>query len=373
MQIPNISLAYHVSETKPVIEGAILRKVQELENGWLKLKLQTRQGTKDLIAAKDAVFFTSYSMPAKQTTSGYGAFLKKKLANKKIQSFKQKGFDRILVVEFESHFLVFELFAKGNIVLTDKNMQIVSAYRKEQWKDRAIKKGSEYRFPSSKGISPAETDFKKLSKILEKSSSDLVRTIVKEINIAPAFAEEACSLAGLKKTKAAKESKPGEIKALAAAIKELYGVTPEKSSPLIVEKEGQKLLLPFPLKTAQGQETGFKTLNQAIDQAYSKQFSQKKNAPEQEAFKKRQAELQKAMEKQKQALESLNQKKEQNSEKAKAVYRNYTALFELFQSIKEEQSQKTPEKEIMYKMKKRFPFLKSLDLKNRKIVVSLQK
>jgi len=140
MQIPNLSLAYLVAELKPLLDGSILRKVQELDNSWLKMRFQTKQGTKDLIAAPDAVFLTSYSMPAKQTTSGYGAFLRKKLANKKVLALEQHGFDRILVMELEGFFLIFELFAKGNVILTDEKKTILSAFRKEQWKDR--KKGN---------------------------------------------------------------------------------------------------------------------------------------------------------------------------------------------------------------------------------------
>ena len=82
MEIPNISLAYLVAELKPVLDSSILRKVQELPNGWLKFKFQTRQGTKDLVASPNAFFITSYSLPAKQQSSGFGAFLKKHLANK---------------------------------------------------------------------------------------------------------------------------------------------------------------------------------------------------------------------------------------------------------------------------------------------------
>jgi predicted ribosome quality control (RQC) complex YloA/Tae2 family protein len=372
MQIPNLSLAYLVAELKPVIEGSILRKVQELENGWLKLKFQTRSGTKDLVAASDALFFTSYSMPAKQTSSGYGAFLKKRLANKKVSSFSQKGFDRIILMEFEGLCLSFELFAKGNIILFDGKNEIIAAYRKEQWKDRAIKKGSEYRFPSSKGLNPGDIDAETLSAIMEKSGLDTVRTLVKEVNIAPILAEEACLNAGLEKLKPAKEAKKQETKALAGAIKELYTVKPEKSGPFLAEKDGQEILLPFQLKTRLSGKQ-FNSINQALDESHSKQFAQKKASPKEKAFEKKQAELEKAMQRQEIALESLQQKISQNSEKAEAIYQNYALLFELKQALEKELEQKAPEKEVMYKLKKRFPFLLSIDFKARKVTVSLKK
>ena len=135
MQIPNITLAYQVAGLKQVVEGSMLRKVQELENNWIKLKLQTKQGTKDLILTPNALFIAMHSMHARQNTSGYGALLRKHLQNKRILSFAQHGFDRIIVLEFQEYFLIVELFAKGNIVLADKEKKIISAYRKESWKD----------------------------------------------------------------------------------------------------------------------------------------------------------------------------------------------------------------------------------------------
>jgi len=228
MQIANISLAYQIAELKPVIEGSVLRKVQELENKWLKIRLQTRQGTKDLIAAPSALFLTEYSMPARQTTSGYGAFLRKHLANKRITSLEQHGLDRIVVMQFEEFFLVFELFAKGNVILADKKMQILSAFRKEKWKDRTLKKGEQYMFPSSKGLNPLELDKNRLGRLLKESDLDTVRTLIKVINIAPAFAEAACSDAGIEKEKSASSLSDKEAKELAKAVKQLYTVDLKK-------------------------------------------------------------------------------------------------------------------------------------------------
>ncbi len=371
MHIPNISLAYIVAELSPLIDGCIVRRVQELDNGWLKFKLQTRQGTKDLIAAPDALFLTFFSMPARQTTSGYGAFLRKRLSNKKIISFKQHGFDRIIVIELEGFFLIFELFAKGNIVLLDEKKIILSAFRKERWKDRILKKGEDYKFPSSKGISPAGLDSKSLENILKKSNSDLVRTLVKDINIAPSFAEEACLKASVGKEKQAKEITEKEIAKLVSAIKELYSVDLKKEAVSTAEKAGSEILLPFELNCLPKLES-FNSLNEAIDLAYGKQFSEAKGADERNAVSKKKAELDYSIQQQKEALETFLSKIELNAKKAKLIYANYSRLFPLIQSLNSAKKEKNWEKEIMYKIKNEFPFLKSFNLKQGKVVVSLE-
>jgi predicted ribosome quality control (RQC) complex YloA/Tae2 family protein len=371
MQIPNISLAYLVAELKPLLDGSVLRKIQELPNGWLKLKIQTRQGTKDLIATPDSLFLTSYSMPARQQTSGFGAFLRKQLSNKHLEKVEQHGFDRIVIMEFQDFFLIFELFAKGNVILTDSSLKILSAFRKEQWKDRTLRKEEQYKFPSSKGLNPLELDKKSLGKLLQESGKSLVPALVKTVNIAPILAEEACFQTGLEKEKPAKELAAKEIASLTKAIKALYLVKPEKSKPVLLESWGKKTLLPFSLSAPFEALQEFPSINEALDRHYSGSFQSKKEQLQTSAISKRKAELQHSMQQQKDALERLQLRVGQNAQKAELIYKNYSQLFELLQAFQGLKGQKMQEKEIMYKLKSRFPFLKELSLKGRKLVVSL--
>jgi len=372
MIIPNISLAFQVAELAPIFNESILRKIQELDNGWLKLRFQTKQGTKDLIATPEAIFITSFSMPARKLTSGYGAFLKKKIVNKKVVAFRQHGLDRVLEIVFEDFFLIFELFAKGNVILTDESLKTVSAFRKEQWKDRVLRKGEQYKFPASKGVSPLDLNEKTLLAFFSKSDSDIVRTVVKEVNIAPQFAEEACLNAGLEKEAKANSVKKASAVKLVKAIKELYFVKAEKAKPIIVEKGNKKILLPFSLK---GLEKGneFSSMNEAIDSVYSAQFSKEKVGAETLVVGKKKAELQKSMEQQKEALETLNKRIEDNAKKAELIYANYAEISELLKGANIGVDKKIKEKEIMYKLKSRFPFLQSVNLKDRKLTVDLKK
>lgn len=374
MQIPNISLAYQLAELKPVVEGSVLRKVQELENKWLKLKLQTRQGTKDLIAAPDTVFLTSYLMPAKQMTSGYGAFLRKQLSNKRIVSLEQHGLDRIVVMGFEGFFLIFELFAKGNVVLTDDKMKILSAFRKEQWKDRTLRKGFPYNFPSSKGINPVELKEKHLKKAFAKSDLKLVTALIREVNIAPIFAEAACSNAGIEKETPAGKLSGKQAKALAETINKLYRISQGKEQAILVKKEDKEMLLPFPLNLPGTRILQrFPKVNEAIDTLYSKQFNEAKTMPARKALDRKKAELRRSMQRQEESLEALKQSIETNTQKAELIYENYGKLFELLQAAKPAFDKNLPEKEVMYKLQKRFPFLKSMNLKGKRLTVSLQK
>ena len=280
-------------------------------------------------------------------------------------------------MEFEEFFLIFELFAKGNVVLADKEMKISSAFRKEHWKDRILKKGSVYKFPSSKGINPPELNEAKLAELFRESETDVVRTLIKEVNIAPSFAEAAClasSSSRIEKGKKAKELNASQIKQLVAAIAQLYSVKLKKERPLLAKKDGKEILLPFPLPLPGiGELRKFSSLNEALDQIYSKQFSSLQTSQAKEAIGRKKAELQKSMQQQREALQKLQQALESNREKAELIYANYSQLLYLVEAANAVAKEKLPEKEVMYKLKRGFPFLQTIDLKRGKLVVSLKK
>ena len=214
-------------------------------------------------------------------------------------------------------------------------------------------------------------DEKTLEKMLKESDSDLVRTLVKEVNIAPPIAEEACLKAAIDKQKSAKEISKKEIKDLVATIKDLYSIDLKKEAVCLAEKSDVKILLPFELSVLK-KTVSFNSLNDAIDQEFGKQFSETKGADERKAVSKKKAEFDYSIQQQKEALGTLLSKVESNAKKAELIYANYSGLFALTQALNSAKDKKMQEKEIMYKMKNEFPFLKNLNLKQGKVIVSLE-
>ena len=140
---------------------------------------------------------------------------------------------------------------------------------------------------------------------------------------------------------------------------------------LLGKKADSETLLPFELSTLKTINS-FNSLNEAIDQCFGKQFSEVKGADERKAVSKKKAELNYSMLQQKEALETLSSKVELNAKKAELIYANYSKLFALTQTLNSAKDKKMQEKEIMYKMKNEFPFLKSLNLKQGKAIISLE-
>ena len=69
--------------------------------------------------------------------------------NQKIISVSQHQTDRILVIECKDIFLIVELFAKGNLIVTDKNKSILAVWDAREWKGRTLKFKEKYLFPES--------------------------------------------------------------------------------------------------------------------------------------------------------------------------------------------------------------------------------
>ncbi len=123
-EVPNITLSFLVEELRGTLEKAFVSKAQDLEQGWIKLKLSTKKGTASLIITPIALFLSEYRLDAKRQSSGFGAFLNSRLKNKRIDSLKQWKNERIIVLEIGGFLLVIELFGEGNSVLLDKDNSV---------------------------------------------------------------------------------------------------------------------------------------------------------------------------------------------------------------------------------------------------------
>ena len=162
IQLSNLALKHLVEELQ-ILKNGFVNKIQTLDNGWIKIKVHTKEGGKDLVLAPNALFVADYSIPAKMNPGGYSAFLKKYLFNQRVISIEQKGVDRIVVLEFPDYFLIVELFAKGNVILVDRNMKIAKAFKKDE--DIGIKTklrenyNLEMPVPSAYFIGKKDTDF----------------------------------------------------------------------------------------------------------------------------------------------------------------------------------------------------------------------
>ncbi|MFA5357982.1 MAG: NFACT family protein [archaeon] len=365
ISLSNLSLKHLVEELQ-ALENGFINNVQVLENHWLKIKIHTKEGGKDLIAAPNALFISEYSIPARMRPSGYPSLLKKHLFNQRILSIKQHGLDRIVTFEFAENFLVFELFAKGNIILCDKEMKIIKARWKEEWKDRKLEKGEIYKAPSSRGanlLEETETDFFEKLKVHRKT---FFGATVDLLNAAPQVLEYVFEQTKIDKKKNAGEASSGDAKKILDAVKKIYS-----------KKAGKAFLsggVIFSAEIPLAKEMEFESVNSALNELLVKTIGteiQKKGETGPAKKKGPSEPLRESIEIKKKQIEKLEKEELELKAKAEKIYLNYGKIHKILSAIKKADEKKISEKEIKEKINSIDNVIEEVDLKNRKLKLRL--
>jgi len=362
LEVPNISIAWLLQELEPLVEGAYVEKAQDLPKKWFKLRLKSKSGQSDLVFSQNSILKAEYRADALQQSSGFGAFLKKRILGKKILSLEQLGSERIIELKFEEFSLVAELFGKGNILLLDKGRNILRPFKRESWSARTLATGEPYALPPARGVSPPELTEKKLKEILSQAKADIVRALLSGINIPPVMAEEACARAGVDKAEPAKKISPAKAKKLCSEIKGLYSKPcPKSAKPCLVLHSNASVLLPFKPVNKLEVLQEFSSLNSALNELVLLPFLK----PE-PAEAKKESGLERTLAEQQAALEQCENSAELDKKKAELIYAHYSELMKAVNQLRSIPKGKEGEKRIMYKMPSGRVLIKEVNLKKKR-------
>jgi predicted ribosome quality control (RQC) complex YloA/Tae2 family protein len=367
LEIPGISFAYLLQELKG-LENGLVTKVQELSNNWIRIRLLTKSGQKDLIFCNNAFFVSQYALQAKQQSSGFGGFLNKHLKMKRLQAIRQLNFERVFFFDFGSLSLVAELFAKGNLILLDSERKIMMPRRAERWSARELKRGVEYKEP------PAMPNITKLSfeefhKLLDVDKK-VVPALVRNVGIAPVLAEEACLLAEVEKDVKAGGIEKRKLEKLYNILKGFYSdVDIAKEQVVLIEHKGSLCLVPFRLKAFESSIVKeFKSINEALNELLVSQAV----SSERDNIEAKVSELKHALQKQKESLERYKTLAEELKRKAEKMYEHFADINSAFEFAAREFEQKRGQGVVMYNKAFGSVTLKCIDFKTGKIKIELK-
>jgi predicted ribosome quality control (RQC) complex YloA/Tae2 family protein len=159
--VSTIELAAIVSELQSV-KGFYLEKFYEAGNGEFRIKIKNREkylNIKSMLGK--SLNITKYIEKADQPTN-FAIAVRKRIEGSVIESVEQYNNDRVAIFRLRKgegrSNLIFELFGKGNLVLTDENMLIDIAYIYHEFKDRSVMHGKEYKAPENTPITMANMD-----------------------------------------------------------------------------------------------------------------------------------------------------------------------------------------------------------------------
>lgn len=94
---------------------------------------------------------TEYVRDKSNTPSGYTLKLRKHIRTRRLEDVRQLGYDRIVLFQFglgaNAHYVILELYAQGNIILTDSDFMVMTLLRSHRDDDKGLAIMSRHQYP----------------------------------------------------------------------------------------------------------------------------------------------------------------------------------------------------------------------------------
>ncbi|CAJ1963097.1 unnamed protein product [Sphenostylis stenocarpa] len=119
---------------------------------------------------------TIYMRDKSNTPSGFTLKLRKHIRTRKLEDVRQLGYDRIILFQFglgeNANYVILELYAQGNILLTDCNFTVMTLLRSHRDDDKGLAIMSRHRYPVESCRVFERTTIEKLRASLVSSKED---------------------------------------------------------------------------------------------------------------------------------------------------------------------------------------------------------
>ncbi|MFB6181123.1 MAG: NFACT family protein, partial [Candidatus Nanohalobium sp.] len=326
MELTSLDLSILEDDFKELEEGHIQKVYQRGQELTLEVYVHG-EGKKRLIVGTSHAFISKYKRDNPMKPPGFCMELRKHLS--RVDSIEQKGFDRILEIESGEHTLICELFGKGNFILL-KDDKIIGALREEEWADREIRVGNEYKYPEPTKDPRGQENF-----VEGLEEGEIVRKIAAGLSLGGTYAEEICARAEIDKHREKSSLDNSEKQKINKELEKLFKKA-ENPDPMLY-KDGEKMerATPFPLETYEEYDSeSFEKFSEALDEFFYRKEQRKEEREKRKAYRERKKGLERQLEQQERKKEGLKKSAEQNREKAELVYENYQLLEEIQEAVK---------------------------------------
>jgi len=324
---------------------AAVAELEALEGGWTGKVYQDRDRIvmrikKDgvhevLIHSGRWLCLTEHRESSERHPPTFAMTLRKYVGNQRLTSIKQHGFDRVVVMRFSNNYsLVAELFSEGNVLLLDEHGDIALPLHEQSWSKRELRPKRSYAFPPER-CDPFSLQLSGFRDIFNRSSSDVVRTMVLDVNVPGKWSEELCRQANVDKHTSAAGLDDDTVRCLYERLEALLDRFRERRfDPVILEGNGAADVLPVPLSIHRdGQLHRYETFNRALDAFY--QRIREPEAEERESGIERDR-LRRRIEQQQNAIQSFKKQMAEARQRGDAIYANYQTCEALLAAAKED-------------------------------------
>lgn len=340
----NFDINAIVNELTTRISSSELKNIFEL-NGKFFFRLRTKtEGTQILVVELGKrIHLSKFQRTFPTSPSGLCKVFRTHIKGKWLSRIYQYDFDRIVVMEFESHGKTFkviiELFGKGNIILINPQDKIYVAKYYKKMRDRDIHPGLEFQFPPSTGKNFLEADLDwAREELLKSQEKNLVGAISKTLNINKDYAQEICLRSKLD-LKIPKEDITEEIVAeVLKGVKKLRkNLQLENLEPVQyfnAKTEEMEDITPFKLELyKEHKAVPMESFSVALDEYYSTKESDQESNVELSAETRRVDQVKEIRRKQEEHLKSMKEKSDAEKEKGNLIYLHLADIDELISTI----------------------------------------
>ncbi|VVC02789.1 Uncharacterised protein [Candidatus Bilamarchaeum dharawalense] len=301
----NLEYSFLVAELAPLVTGKHFDRIRKISDGIYRIKIANLEILCELGVR---IHLTKYIEPTEQTDK-FVEKVAKELDNAKLREIRQVNRDRIILFDFDTAQLVFEMFGDGNAILVKDGVTVV-ATKYESWTGREIKPNQPYSPPKNV---PAEK--------LELTDKYVIVSLMK-LPLGKDYVAEALIRSKIEEKKPGSSLSESERKKLE---QELVKIKSEVQP--VVFYENQKVIdfgLALFSKYSKFTVQKFKSLGEAADEYFSKV---EKPNPKLEKLLSR-------LEKQQERLQILMEEEKEFKTQGDLVYANYAKIDALLQLAK---------------------------------------
>jgi len=289
-----VDVAAVVEELQEKLVGGFVGKAYQLAPDRVVISFQSPgQGKFDLLLeAGRRIHLTEKPREAPKMPPQFPTMLRSRLSGGRVAEVRQHGFDRVAEIVIErgddSYVLIAEIFPKGNVLLLDDYGRIVLPLRPLAFRDRKLLAGEKYLYREDQ-LDPRTVSRNDLAFLLAASESELVRTLVRGLNMGGTYAEEVCLRAGLNKTEPAHALTTDEIDRVHRALGEVFGLA-QMDPHFVLDGDEVVDVVPAPLEVYGDLERReFESFSKALDEYF---FEREAEGPKPKTALERRKEMQ---------------------------------------------------------------------------------
>ncbi|WP_214036122.1 ribosome rescue protein RqcH [Methanospirillum sp.] len=255
-----------------------------------------------------------------QIPPAFAMFLRKYLGGGRIDSIRQHGLQRTVIIDIRKSeqvfHLIIEIFDDGNIILCGEDMTIIQPLTRQRFKDRDVLPGALYVFnpPDVSSIGPDEFALR-----LSEDDRDIVRALAVGSFLGGRYAEYVLNISGIDKNAPAKDV---DALAIHTAVQDL--LEKARTSPVPVhDKNGC-----HPVPSGGEKPAGYDSFNAALAAFYPSAPPVKKQEEKRRISREDRIRLQ-----QEEAIVKFGKNIERNEELASLLYEEYGFVTEIIATL----------------------------------------